>query len=265
VASVSSPSLSAFGPVPPHLHPWPHRAPRLGTVASQRPHTRGGVPDHWQNSTPITGDIIGKITRRKQQPGKNIMIPGSATLVRCLLREGLLDELRLLLLFPLVLGGGERLFDDWAARLPLQQVELLMLDTGPLLQLPASTRMTRQGLEQGCTSRCAVAADPIGRADGLAWRRVRLVIAYTVTRRQHRRQASAPGRVRRMAWVACRKPRFSPATVAACRPLASASDERTSGENAGALGRSRKAWHRMAACVRARVTPPRWSGRGCRP
>jgi dihydrofolate reductase len=97
----------------------------------RRERPRGDVLDHWQNSTPITGDIIGEITRRMQQPGKNIMIPGSATLVRCLLREGLLDELRLLL-FPLVLGGGERLFDDWAARLPLQQVELLMLDSGVL-------------------------------------------------------------------------------------------------------------------------------------
>jgi dihydrofolate reductase len=85
----------------------------------------------WQNSTLITGDVIGEITRRKQQPGKNIMIPGSATLVRRLLREGLLDELRLLL-FPLVLGGGERLFDDWGARLELRLVESQTLDSGVL-------------------------------------------------------------------------------------------------------------------------------------
>jgi dihydrofolate reductase len=59
------------------------------------------------------------------------MIPGSATLVRCLLREGLLDELRLLL-FPLVLGGGERLFDGRAARLALRLVESQTLDSGVL-------------------------------------------------------------------------------------------------------------------------------------
>jgi dihydrofolate reductase len=127
----------------------------------------GDVLDHWQNSTPITGDIIGKITRPKQQPGKNIMIPGSATLVRCLLHEGLLDELRLLL-FPLVLGGGERLFDDWAARLPLQQVELLMLDTG------SSPSATSQHPHDAAGPRARVHAsmcrgpDPIGQADGLA-------------------------------------------------------------------------------------------------
>jgi dihydrofolate reductase len=43
----------------------------------------------WQNATLITNDVIGEVTRRKQQPGKDILIPGSATLVRCLLREGL--------------------------------------------------------------------------------------------------------------------------------------------------------------------------------
>jgi RibD C-terminal domain len=51
----------------------------------------------WQSSTLITNDVIGEVTRRKQQPGKDILVPGSATLVRCLLQEGLVDELRLLL------------------------------------------------------------------------------------------------------------------------------------------------------------------------
>jgi dihydrofolate reductase len=42
----------------------------------------------WQNATLITNDVIGEVARRKQQPGKDILIPGSATLVRCLLHEG---------------------------------------------------------------------------------------------------------------------------------------------------------------------------------
>jgi dihydrofolate reductase len=85
----------------------------------------------WQNATLISGDVVGEISRRKQQPGKNIMIPGSATLVRCLLREGLIDELRLLL-FPLVLGTGGRLFDDWTDRLPLRLTESRTLEGGTL-------------------------------------------------------------------------------------------------------------------------------------
>jgi dihydrofolate reductase len=85
----------------------------------------------WQNSTLITNDVIGEVTRRRQQPGKDILIPGSATLVRYLLHEGLVDELRLLV-FPIVFGGGERLFDGWTARLPLRLVESKTLDSGVL-------------------------------------------------------------------------------------------------------------------------------------
>ena len=85
----------------------------------------------WQNSTLITNDVIGEVARRKQQPGKDILIPGSATLVRYLLHEGLVDELRLLL-FPIVFGSGERLFDGWTVRLPLRLVESQTLDSGVL-------------------------------------------------------------------------------------------------------------------------------------
>jgi dihydrofolate reductase len=65
----------------------------------------------WQNSTLISGDVATEITRLKQRPGKNITISGSATLVGSLLREGLLDGLDLLL-FPVVVGHGKRLFGD---------------------------------------------------------------------------------------------------------------------------------------------------------
>jgi dihydrofolate reductase len=57
----------------------------------------------WQNATLITNDVIGEVARRKQQPGKDILIPGSATSVRHLVHEGLVDELRSLL-FPIVSG-----------------------------------------------------------------------------------------------------------------------------------------------------------------
>jgi len=65
----------------------------------------------WQNSTLITGDATGELARLKQQQGKNINISGSITLIRSLLRDGLLDELRLQL-FPIVVGSGMRLFDN---------------------------------------------------------------------------------------------------------------------------------------------------------
>lgn len=63
----------------------------------------------WENTTLIGGDVAAGVTRLKERPGKNINISGSATLVTWLLRQGLLDELNLLL-FPVVVGHGRRLF-----------------------------------------------------------------------------------------------------------------------------------------------------------
>jgi dihydrofolate reductase len=63
----------------------------------------------WQNSTLISGNVAEEITKLKQGPGRNINMSGSGTLVTWLLREGLLDQLDLLL-FPVVVGHGRRLF-----------------------------------------------------------------------------------------------------------------------------------------------------------
>src|SRR5260370_17649148 len=77
----------------------------------------------WQNSTLIPRDrAAAEIAELKQQPGKNIGMTGSATLVGWLLREGLLDELHLLV-FPVVLGSGKRLFRDGGDKLPLKLID----------------------------------------------------------------------------------------------------------------------------------------------
>ena len=65
----------------------------------------------WNNSTLIEGDVAEEIVRLKQQPGENITILGSGALVLSLLRGDLIDELRLMV-HPLILGGGKRLFED---------------------------------------------------------------------------------------------------------------------------------------------------------
>src|SRR5438093_11370155 len=62
----------------------------------------------WRNSKLITEDIVGQVTKLKQQPGKNITILGSATLARSLLRKGLLDQ-RGLLVYPIVVRTARRL------------------------------------------------------------------------------------------------------------------------------------------------------------
>jgi dihydrofolate reductase len=85
----------------------------------------------WRNSRLITSELAKQITKLKQQPGKNISITGSATLVRSLLPESLLDQLGLLL-YPIVLGTGKRLFEDWTEKVPLKLGESQALSNGVL-------------------------------------------------------------------------------------------------------------------------------------
>ena len=85
----------------------------------------------WQNSTLLGKDVAGELRRRKEEPGKDIAITGSATLVRSLLREGLIDELRLLV-HPIVVGTGKRLFEDQEERVPLRLVDSKTFSTGVL-------------------------------------------------------------------------------------------------------------------------------------
>jgi dihydrofolate reductase len=85
----------------------------------------------WQNSTIIGGNVAEELTKLKQQPGKNIGITGSGTLVRSLLEQGLLDELTLLV-HPIVVGKGKRLFDRDMAQVPLKLVSSKTLSTGVL-------------------------------------------------------------------------------------------------------------------------------------
>jgi dihydrofolate reductase len=83
----------------------------------------------WRNSTLITGDVADELTRLKQQPGKDIAIIGSPTLMRSLLRDGLLDRLDLHV-FPVVLGVGKRLFEESIGELPLELVDTRAYKTG---------------------------------------------------------------------------------------------------------------------------------------
>lgn len=77
------------------------------------------------------GTVAWQVTELKQQPGKNINITGSATLVRSLLGHGLLDELDLLVC-PVVVGKGRRLFEDGGEQLGLKLVDSKTLSTGVL-------------------------------------------------------------------------------------------------------------------------------------
>jgi dihydrofolate reductase len=85
----------------------------------------------WSNSTLIKGNVVEELTRLKQQPGKNIQIVGSPTLVRSLLQADVLDELGLLL-HPVVVGSGKRLFTDGGDLKRLKLVDAKTFSTGVL-------------------------------------------------------------------------------------------------------------------------------------
>jgi dihydrofolate reductase len=79
----------------------------------------------------INGDVAEEITKLKQQPGKDISITGSGALVRSLLVDGLLDELRLMVHL-IVVGSGKRLFEGEGDQKALKLVDSKTFDTGVL-------------------------------------------------------------------------------------------------------------------------------------
>ena len=96
-------------------------------------------PLEWNNSTLIKGNVAEKIAELKQLSGKDITIIGSAVLVRSLLRDRLLDELNLMV-HPIVLGSGKRLFEDGGDQEFLELVDSKTFGSGviSLTYRPAS-------------------------------------------------------------------------------------------------------------------------------
>jgi len=84
----------------------------------------------WQNSAVLQGDLVTEVQKRKQE--QDIMITGSASVVRTLTAHDLVDEYRLLV-FPLVLGAGTRLFPDGTA--PVNLALVSAQTTGPAVRL----------------------------------------------------------------------------------------------------------------------------------
>lgn len=82
----------------------------------------------WNNSHIIKGNVAEEIAKLKQQPGQNILVAGSAALAQTLMQHGLVDDYWLMV-HPIVVGGGKRLFQD-ASKTPLQLVETKPLPLG---------------------------------------------------------------------------------------------------------------------------------------
>jgi dihydrofolate reductase len=75
----------------------------------------------WTNSTVLKGDVVKEVSKLKQELDGDIVVAGSIRLAHALIEHDLVDELRLMI-FPVVLGAGERLFDETKDKKPMRLV-----------------------------------------------------------------------------------------------------------------------------------------------
>jgi dihydrofolate reductase len=83
----------------------------------------------WNNSQIIKTNVAEEVSKLKRQPGKDILVAGSGTLARALMQQNLVDEFRLMV-HPIVVGGGKRLFGDGLERTMLALADSRPLDKG---------------------------------------------------------------------------------------------------------------------------------------
>jgi len=85
----------------------------------------------WNNSHLIKGDVEREVSKLKQQPGQDLLVFGSGQLVNALMQHDMIDEYRLLV-YPIILGSGKRLFSD-ANKATLKLVETKTFSSGVVL------------------------------------------------------------------------------------------------------------------------------------
>jgi dihydrofolate reductase len=97
-------------------------------------------PLGWQNSTLLRGEVAAAVAALKQEDGADLHVIGSTELVKTLTEHDLVDEFRVMI-DPVVLGGGKRIFRDDGALRPLRLVDSQVTTTGAILATyaPAAT------------------------------------------------------------------------------------------------------------------------------
>jgi dihydrofolate reductase len=89
-------------------------------------------PLDWRNSTVLQGDVAEAVAALKQEDGEDLHVIGSGELVQMLFGQGLVDEFRLMI-DPVVVGGGKRLFRDDGVLSPLRLVDSQVTTTGVII------------------------------------------------------------------------------------------------------------------------------------
>ncbi len=88
----------------------------------------------WANSTVLSGDLVAEITKLKKEQEGDIVVHGSAHLAQSLIENDLVDELRLMV-FPVVLGTGKRLFGETTDKKRLQLSSSTVVGDGVAIQV----------------------------------------------------------------------------------------------------------------------------------
>lgn len=121
--------MAAFWPSQPDSDPF---AAVLNSLPKYVASTTLREPLEWKGSTLLRPDVPTAVAELKEQPGGDLVVLGSGELVRALMDHGLVDEFRLMI-DPIVLGGGKRLFPDGGPKRPLRLVSSLASSTGELI------------------------------------------------------------------------------------------------------------------------------------
>jgi dihydrofolate reductase len=109
---------------------WPSRSGDLADRLNEMPKyvVSSTLTDPvWNNSTVLAGDVVREVSKLKQELDGEIVVAGSIRLVRTLLENELVDELRLMI-YPVVLGAGQRLFGETSKQRPVRVVETRTVD-----------------------------------------------------------------------------------------------------------------------------------------
>jgi dihydrofolate reductase len=117
---------------------WPNQpaddpfAAKLNEMPKHVASTTLGEPLEWNNSHLLKGDVAEAVAKLKEEQGKDLMVIGSGLLAQTLMRHGLVDEYQLMI-HPIVVGGGKRLFGDVGVKIPLKVVDSTTSSTGVLI------------------------------------------------------------------------------------------------------------------------------------
>ena len=90
------------------------------------------VDADWNNSTVLTGDVVAEVTKLKQELDGEIVVPASYQLARTLIEHDLVDAVRLVV-FPVVLGAGKRLFGETGDKKPMRLIDSKALGDGLIM------------------------------------------------------------------------------------------------------------------------------------